>query len=149
MVKEINYVIFLSPGTFVSETSKKEIDGWDIKEALKISKKITERHNAKPYGFRFEQYKSLPPVKSDGETFNVEQKFVKSSGTYYITGKILNLGDIPDTKENEILRSNMRCSKIKAVIENKNSYKFTGEFGDKDTLVDWNGNILDKGSNYK
>jgi hypothetical protein len=123
---EKHFVTFLSPGTFVSETTTQEIDRWDTILAMKMARDIRERHGAKPFGFYFET------KTSDGW----EPKTVKSSGTYYLGGRLLTINDIPDTKENETLRWNMKANDIETVIENTNSWKVTMPFDkNKDVLL--------------
>ena len=97
-------VKFLSPGTFVSEQSTLEIDSWDIKKAVQMSKTITERHGAKPYGFRF--------VTRERKKNELDSKEVKWSGIYYLGGKILTLEDVVDRNDpnDKILISNMRIN---------------------------------------
>jgi hypothetical protein len=125
---EKHFVTFLSPGTFVSETTTQEIDRWDTILAMKIAKSIKERHGAKPYGFRFET------KDSNGW----EPKTVKSSGIYYLGGRLLTIDDIPDTDENKTLRWNMKYNNIETVIENTNSWKVTMPFDkNKDTLLEF------------
>ena len=46
-------VEFYSPGTFVSETTKKPVNAWDVGRAVEMSRDISERYGSKPYGFRF------------------------------------------------------------------------------------------------
>lgn len=46
-----NIVTFLSPGTFASEATNKDIESWDVSLAMDMAKNIVERHGAKPYGF--------------------------------------------------------------------------------------------------
>lgn len=93
-----------------------------------MAKDIKERHGATPYGFSFETR------ESDGWY----PKTVKESGMYYLGGKLLKLIDIPDTKENSILRNNMRFNNYECVIEITNSWKITLPFyKDKDTLLEW------------
>ena len=126
-----HYVTFYSPGTFVSETTVKEIDVWSVDLAVYYAKRIKERHRATPYGFRFETR------ESDGWS----PKTVKESGMYYLGGKLLTLDDIPDTHANSVLRDNMKYNNYEYVIENTNSWKVTVPFyKDKDTLLDWNNN---------
>jgi hypothetical protein len=125
-MSEKHFVTFLSPGTFVSETTTHEVDSWNVAAAVAMSKDIKERHGATPYGFYFET------KTSDGW----EPKTVRTSGTYYLGGMILTLEDIPDTPENRILRSNMKYNHIDMVIENTNSWKITLPFyPDKDVLL--------------
>lgn len=126
---EKHFVTFLSPGTFFSETTTKEIDTWSVDLAMQIARDIKERHGATPYGFRFET------KTSDGW----EPKTVKSSGIYYLGGRLLTIDDIPDTKWNETLRWNMKYNDIETVIENTNSWKVTMPFDkSKDVLLEWN-----------
>lgn len=124
-----HYVTFHSPGSFVSETTTKEIDTWSVDLAILMVKDIKERYGATPYGFRFKT------KESDGWS----PKTVKESGMYYLGGKLMKLIDIPDTKENSILRDNMRFNNYDYVIENTNSWKITLPFyKDKDTILGWN-----------
>lgn len=123
---EKHFVTFLSPGTFFCETTTKEIDAWNVDLAMSMARDIKERHGATPYGFRFET------KASDGW----EPKTVKSSGNYYLGGRLLTIDDIPDTKENETLRWNMKYNHIETVIENTNSWKVTLPFDkNKDVLL--------------
>ncbi len=48
-----HFVVFYSPGTFVSETTEKSIDSWDVEKAVTMAKSIKERHSSIPYGFQF------------------------------------------------------------------------------------------------
>ena len=128
MSNQKHFVTFYSPGSFVSESTSKEIDTWSVDLAVRMAKDIKERHGAVPYGFRFKT------MESDGWS----PKTVKESGMYYLGGKLLKLIDIPDTKENSILRDNMRFNNYEWVIENTNSWKVTLPFyKDKDTLLGW------------
>ena len=123
-----HFVTFYSPGSFVAETTVKEIDAWSVDLAVRMAKDIKERHGATPYGFRFKT------KESDGWS----PKTVKESGMYYLGGKLMKLIDIPDTKENSILRDNMIFNNYEWVIENTNSWKVTLPFyKDKDTLLGW------------
>lgn len=124
------FITFYSPGTFVSESTSKEVefDNWNIDYAAELAHNIKERHGATPYGFRFET------KESDGW----EPKTTFNSGMHYLGGKLLTVDDIPDTKENEILKWNMKHNHIEYVIENTNSWKVTMPFyKDTDVLVEW------------
>jgi len=125
---EKHFVTFLSPGTFVSESTTQSIDSWSIDLAMSMARNIKERHGATPFGFYFET------KGSDGW----EPKTVRSSGIYYLGGRLRTIDDIPDTPENRILRSNMKSNDIETVIENCNSWKVTMPFNkDKDALLEW------------
>jgi len=125
---EKHFVTFYSPGTFVSETSTKEIDSWNVDQAVAMARSIKERHGAVPFGFAFETQ------VSDGW----EPKTVRKSGMYYLGGRLLTIDDIPDTRENETLRWNMKYNHIETVIENTNSWKTTMPFDkNKDTLLEF------------
>lgn len=143
-----HFVEFFSPGTFISETSEKPIDSWDVKKATKMAKNISERYGAKPYGFRFRTKVTAEKVVVDGEALDVVPKIKESSGMFFINGRVLTLDDIPDTKENNILRSNMRSNNWNAVVETTNSYRHTAPFEKDDVCVDSNGNITVRGSDY-
>ena len=123
-----HYVTFYSPGSFMPESTSKEIDAWSVDLAVHYAKNIKERHGATPYGFNFKT------MESDGWS----PKTVKESGMYYLGGRLMKLIDIPDTKENSILRDNMRFNNYEYVIENTNSWKIILPFNkNKDTLLDW------------
>lgn len=119
------YIVFMSPGSFVSESDTKKIKTKDIKIAVSMVKAIRQR----PYGFYYE----------DG---NGKQK----GPFYYITGTLQRYEEIPNTREFDILKSNMRCNEWPIVIENRNSYRITRPFGEKDVVIDWDGNITIKGN---
>ena len=99
-----HFVTFYSPGTFFSEQSKQEIDSWDIDQAHKMSKDITERYDAIPYGFQFS-------TKERGDD-DFDSKETKRSGMYYVNCKIETLEEIiaREDPDDRILISNMRCN---------------------------------------
>jgi len=148
---ERNYVVFYSPGTVVSEETSKPIEEWDVKVAVKMAMKITERHGATPYGFRFERYKEVDPMTVEGTKFKVEPKKVAESGVYFITGEIRTAAQVlagTDPRE-DILRSNVEINKIKVVVTNKNSFMYTGIFYKDDFVVDLDGEIIVKGTDLE
>ena len=48
-----HFVVFLSPGSFVSERSTHAIKEWDVEEAKEQARSIIERYGATPYAFYF------------------------------------------------------------------------------------------------
>lgn len=125
-----HFVTFLSPGTFVSETTEKPIASWDVDKAVKMARKIKERYGARPYGFQFSTRERGPD--------DLDSKVTKRSGIYYLGGRVETLADVEarnDPKE-EILRSNMRINRIEKIIVNDNSWRFTGELKKGDTVLD-------------
>lgn len=133
MTKEIiikkHFVIFYSPGTFVPETSIKEIDSWDINQAIEMSKNIKERYNAIPYGFRF--------ITKGRTNEELDSKKIDSSPFYFINCKILTLADIKaeNNPKNKILISNMECNNIKKVARTIKGWLWTTPIGESDIIL--------------
>jgi len=84
----------------------------------------------------------------EGEELEVVPKTKKSSGMYYINGRVLTLAEIPDDQEHHILRANMKGNGWAAVVETRNSWRHTAPFEKDDVCVDGNGNVTAKGSDY-
>lgn len=126
-----HFVLFYSPGTFVSETTEKEIDSWDVEKAKKLARTIKERHNASPYGFCF-----ITRERRDDE---LDSKVTKTSNTYFLGGKVLTLNDIlaKDDPNDRILISNMQNNGWDRVIENTNSWKVTLPLKSDDIILEW------------
>src|SRR5690606_28579338 len=143
-----HYVTFFSPGTFFSEQSTKDIESWDTTKAVEMAEKISERYNAKPYGFCFKTFKTLESIRDGNEEFEVKPKLEKTSGTYYLGGTLKTYEQVlqEDKKENEILLSNMRCNDWWVVIVNTNSFVFTKEFDENDFIVGPSGKIVEAGN---
>ena len=116
---EKHFVTFYSPGTFVAETTEKPIDSWDIETAKKMAAKITERHGAHPYGFRF----STRSRKDD----ELDSKVTKTSGKYYLNCKVVTLAEIKNRKDpkDSILISNMECNKWDKVVQSIKGWQWT------------------------
>ena len=129
MKMEKHFVTFYSPGTVVAETSETEIDSWDVPKAVEMSKEITERYGAKPYGFTFSTR-----TRDDNE---LDSHISKKSGTYYLGGEILTLEQLKAQKDprNEILISNMECNGWKKVVINTNSWEWTQPLHDGDVVL--------------
>jgi hypothetical protein len=127
-----HFVVFLSPGTFVSEISTFEIPSWDIELAQEMAHGIVERHGATPFGFYFET-RSRGPGDLDSSVT------AQSKGVYYLGGVLRTAEEIlagTDPKE-DILRFNVKYNHYKGVIENTNSWKITLPFNENDVLLDW------------
>lgn len=86
MIVEKHFVTFYSPGTFVAETTVKEIDSWDAAEAVKLADEITERHGATPYGFRFS-------TRTRNEN-DFDSKETSRTNLYYLGGRIETVQDV-------------------------------------------------------
>ncbi len=125
-----HFVTFYSPGTFVAETTTKEIKSWDIDAAVKMARNITERYGAKPYGFRFS-------TSERGED-DFEPRETAESGLYYLGGRIETLAEVEarnDPKEH-ILRTNMRGNGYDKIVVNDNSWRWTQPLAEGDTVLD-------------
>lgn len=126
-----HFVIFYSPGTFVSETTEREIDSWDVEQAMEIARTVKERHGATPYGFRF-----TTRSRADDE---LDSKVTERSNMYFLGGKIRHLDFIilENKPDEQILISNMRNNGWDRVIENTNSYKITQPLEKDDVVLEW------------
>lgn len=124
-----HFVHFLSPGTFISEETRKPIDAWDPALAVALSGEINERYGAKPYGFYFSTRERSPDDLDSRET--------ATSVMHFLGGTIETLAEVEarnDPKE-EILRSNMRCNGWDRIITNTNSWKITQPLREKDIVL--------------
>lgn len=147
--KKQYYVEFVSPGTLFHETTRKPIEAWDTVVACSIAKTIKERYGARPFAFTFSTMLEAGPVEADGETLNVQPKELAKSGLHFLGGDALTFDVIEARadKSEEILRRNMRNNDLPVVVENRNSYKTTNEFSEKDVIVDPNtGAIVRRGN---
>ncbi len=144
--KRETFVTFLSPGTFVSEASTYPIDSRDLRLALAMAEKVTERYGAKPYGFRFEE--RIVGEMPDGQGGKLHaSKDVGMSGIYFLGGKLETVDDVVarnDPKES-VLRTNMQGNDMSIVIVNTNSYRSTLPFGEEDCIVDATGAVVERG----
>ena len=126
-----HFVIFLSPGTFVSETTEKPIESWDVEEAKRMARGITERHGATPYGFYF-------ATRSRGSE-DLDSKVTATSGIYYLGGKVETLEEVKAraTKDDRILISNMEGNHYDRIVTNTNSWKVTMPLNKEDVVLEW------------
>lgn len=126
-----HFVTFYSPGSFVSETTEKEIDSWDVEKAKEMARNIKERHGATPYGFRFSTR-----GREDNE---LDSKILNRSNMYYLGGKIRHLDFIiiENNPDEKTLIWNMKMNGWDRVVENTNSYKITQPLEKDDVVLDW------------
>ena len=124
-----HYVTFLSPGTIVAETTRKEIDSWNVKQAVGMSREILERHGARPYAFYF---------STDKRGFrDLNSKRVKSSCTYFLGGKVMTLEEVEARKDrsDKTLLSNMRNNGFKRIITTTEGWSWTQPLKDDDVVI--------------
>ena len=129
MVKK-HFVTFYSAGTFMAETTTKEIEEWDVNIALYMAKSIKERYGATPYGFKF-----ITKAREDDE---LDSKQVDSSGMYYITGKKLTLDELiaEHNSSNRILIDNMKCNGWNSIVRITEPYAWTQPLYDEDVVLE-------------
>ena len=151
-VETKHFVTFYSPGTFFSETNDDYIDSWDTVKATDMAKDIKQRYGAKPYGFRFATRLVAKPISDGaGGKLDVQPKTIKTSGLYFLGGKLETIDDVfaRDLKEESILRSNMEANRMYVVCENTNSYRATIPFEEDSTLLDASGHVVESGTDPK
>ncbi len=124
-----HFVTFCSPGTFVSESSTKEVDSWDVEAAQNMAESIKERHAATPYGFYF-----TTRSRGDGD---LDSKQTHKSNMYYLGGEVQSLEDVKgrNDPDDRILISNMESNGWDRIIINTNSWKFTAPLNEDDVVL--------------
>lgn len=125
-----HFVTFYSPGTFVHETNEEPIAFWDVDLAVEMAKRIVQRYNARPYGFRFST--------RGRDSQDLDSKEIASSGMYYLGGKIQTIEEIEARNDpsERILRDNMRSNGWNRCLVNTNSWKWTSPLEDGDVVLD-------------
>ncbi len=126
-----HFVVFLSPGTLVSERSTHAIDEWDVEKAKEQARSIIERHGATPYAFYF--------MTRARDAKDLDSRELDRSCQYFLGGKVETLAEIEARNDpsESILLGNMRCHGYNRVIVNTNSFKSTMPFGDSDVILDF------------
>jgi hypothetical protein len=125
-----HFVTFYSPGTFVAETSAKDIGSWNVDDAVAMSAMIEERHGARPYGFRF-------TTRERGDD-DFDSKETAQSPMYYLGGKVETLEEVEarNDPEERILRSNMQGNGYKRIWTSTRGWKWTQPLKDDDVVLD-------------
>lgn len=126
-----HYVEFLSPGTFVHETTRREVAKWDVEAAVEMARGIRERHAATPFGFRFITRERGPNDLDASETAR--------GPMHYLGGEVLTVEDVEARNDpaDKILISNMRGNGWERIIVNTNSWKVTQPLMDDDVVLDF------------
>lgn len=126
-----HFVTFFSPGTFVSETTQKPIDAWDVEAAKAMARQVKERYGATPYGFQFSTRGRGPD--------DLDSKTIKKSPMYYLGGKVETLAQVKKraTDKERILVSNMEGNRWKRIITNDNSWRITLPLEKGDVVLEW------------
>lgn len=123
-----------------------------MKKAVELSKEISERYGAKPYGFSFVTYREADPVKDEkGNELKVEPKRVAwSPGTVFLGGVVETYDEVMKRNDpgEQTLRINMSGG-MWTIITNTNSYKTVRPFKLDDVVVDESGTITARGEDYK
>lgn len=124
-----HFVTFLSPGTFVHETTEMPIDSWDASAAIKLARTITERLGATPFAFQFSTR-----GRSENE---LDSKVVKESGRHYLGGDVFTVEELEALGDpsNNILISNMKGNGWKQCVINRNSWKIAQPLNDGDVVL--------------
>lgn len=124
-----HFVTFYSPGTFVSETTKKPIETWDVDLAVAMMTDIEERYDARPYGFRFSTF-----ARSDED---LDSKEVAASPMHYVGGKVETIDEVRQRRDpsERILLSNMECNGWSRVWSTTHGWKWTQPLRDEDVVV--------------
>lgn len=126
-----HFVKFFSPGTFMAETSSKEVEDWDVEAAKRLARDIKGRYGATPYGFQF--------FTRGRAADELDSKVIAKSQFYWLGGKVETAEEVlarNDPKE-QILCSDIRINSYKRIITNDNSYRWTAPLGDTDVVLDW------------
>jgi hypothetical protein len=123
-----HFVTFYSPRTFVSETTEKAIDSWDVAQAIEMSRAVLERYDARPYGFRFS-------TRTRGPN-DLDSRVSATSGMYYLGGKVETLAEVKAraTNKERILIDNMEGNGWERVITNDTPWRSTHPL-EKDDVV--------------
>lgn len=129
-VIEKHFVTFYSPGTFVAEDTTKPVDSWNVDDAVAMAALITERHNAKPYGFRF--------ITRGRGPDDLDSKVIARSPMHYIGGKVETLAEVQARNDpsERILRANMEGNHWDRIWTATKGWKWTQPLNADDIVID-------------
>jgi len=124
-----HFVTFYSPGTFVTESTTKGIASWDPEAARKMAEEISERYEAKPYGFRF-------TTRTRGDD-DLDSKVTATSPMYYFGCRVRTVEQVEarnDPKE-RILLANMKHNEWKRIVEPIEGWKWSQHLESEDIVM--------------
>ena len=101
---------------------------------------LTERRDAKDNGIS-DVYEILGHMTQ-------EPREIASSGLYFLGGKLRTYDEVvaDNDPQEAILRANMRGNEMWVIVQNDNSWRFTGAFSEQDCIVDGDGRIVRRGN---
>lgn len=125
-----HYVEFQSPGTFLSEVSRKKIDAWDTTTAIEMMREVKERYGARPYGFRFLTFGRGPN--------DLDSREIARSHFYYVNCDVLTAEEIlaDDDPNYQIMRSNVRSNGTKRVARTRSGWLGHYPMCDDDQMIE-------------
>lgn len=125
-----HFVTFYSPGTFFAEDTTKPIDSWDVEKARKMARKIVERYDARPFGFRFTTRERGPKA--------LDSHVTKTSPMYYLGGKIESLAEVKAraTEADRILIANMEGNRWDRIVSGASPWRWVQPLRDGDVVLD-------------
>jgi hypothetical protein len=125
-----HFVTFYSPGTFFDEETTKEISEWDINAARELAKNITERYDARPFGFQFS-------TRSRGDE-DFDSHEINRSPMYYLNATILTRDEIiaKNDPKDEMLLTNMEYNKWNRIITGTAGFRWAKPLRDSDIILD-------------
>lgn len=126
-----HFVTFFSPGTFVAETSTKEVESWDVDAARKMAEGIEERYGAVPYGFQF-------TTRSRGPD-DLDSKVSARSPMYYLPHcKVQSLEylEARNRPDERILVRNMKSNGWDRVVTTAKGWKWTQPLEPHDVVLE-------------
>jgi len=122
-----HFVKFFSPGAVVPETTKKEIDTWDVNKAVEMSKNIVERYNSRPFGFRFSTRS-----REENELDSIE---IERSCFYYLGGQVKKVEELnPET--HAVAIGNMKRNNIERVVITQTPWEAMHVLEKEDVVLD-------------
>ena len=140
---------FFSPGTLFAETTLRPLETGTLEEAVTVAKSITERYNARPYGFDLVTMLVAEPVDDgEGGKMEVPPKEVERTGRHFLGGDIVLYEEaVSEAGEGSIWATNMRGNRDPICVVITNGFKSTQVFREKDCIVDpETGAVLKRGN---